>query len=87
MNKKSAYFFAMSFALFFLLAVERVTTQKIRDKKLFVSLTQLPDLALSQKTPCIRNRSLHTLFELYPYGQTITPLDTQSFTINIKENK
>ena len=85
----------MSFALFFLLTVElvylvsykRVTTQKIRDKKLFVSLTQLPDLALSQKTPCIRNRSLHTLFELYPYGQTITLLDTQSFTINIKENK
>jgi len=60
------------------------TASEMHQKKLFGKYIAFPDLALSQTTPYIRNRTLNVTFEKYPFMQQFVDTDLQSFAINIK---
>jgi hypothetical protein len=92
MSKKSLYFVTIFAFLMCGFVVElgylsfyhTCVTSEINQKKLFGKYISFPDLALSQTTPYIRNRTLNVEFEKYPFMQQFVDTDLQSFAINIK---
>jgi len=80
MNKKSKIFIQFAFILILLGGVELlyISISKIpnlhakEQKKRFVSLIALPDLALSSEASFVRHRSLSTVFDIYRDGEGLT---------------
>jgi hypothetical protein len=76
MNKKTKRVFLFFTALVFvflgqigyLYATKSITPELREKKQLFVSLTLLPDLALSTEADYIRHRSLSAFFSLFKEG-------------------
>jgi len=89
-NKKSIFFLFSLCVLVLLVAGEflylqnthsQTQVQKMK-KRLYYSWTALPDLALNQQTPAIRNKTLAPHYEIYPYTQDIVAQNTQSFILS-----
>ena len=90
MNSKSKTVFIIFTFLISLFVVEVVylnqsqsVTKKVLGKKVdFVSLTGLPDLAISTEIPYIRHRSLATVFSIYPDDASLREYSYSSFATN-----
>lgn len=92
MNRKSLYLINGFFLLFCIVLLEiaylslqmGVSSDEKEIKRRFAQELHFPDLALSQSTPYIRNRTMSVAFEKYPFMQQFVDTDTQSFALNIK---
>lgn len=90
MNKKSQSIFFIFLFLLSLLVVEVVylkmyqtLSADVLEKKVnFVSLTGLPDLALSNENTYIRHRSLTNVFAIYNDDSSLREYDLVSFSTN-----
>ncbi|MDY0117436.1 MAG: hypothetical protein RBR59_07670 [Sulfurimonadaceae bacterium] len=74
----------------FYVSFAKSTTKEAKSKKeLFVSLTTLPDLALSNEATFIRHRSVSDFFSLFKDDPTLREYFPSSFAIThaINQNK
>ncbi len=58
-------FVSLIFEIIYIKLTEDLTIKEIRDKKEFVSLSGITDLAISTEANYIRNRTLTDLFSIY----------------------
>lgn len=73
MNKKSKYFFIifsstmifLAFELIYLYNFKNYSNKVLQEKNSFVSVTSLPDLAISTEAMFIRHRSLSDIFSIF----------------------
>lgn len=72
---------ALIFELLYLKANKNLSQDQIRLKKEFVSLTKLPDLAISTEATFIRHRSLASIFDIYKDDGTLREYFPSSFVI------
>lgn len=89
MNKKTTALFYTFLGLttFFVVQIvylssgESMTASMKEKKILFVSLTALPDLALSSESTYIRHRSLSTVSDIYSLDGSLREYDLSTYTI------
>lgn len=67
--------------LTYLNTVHKISSDQIKLKRDFVSLIQLPDLALSTEATYIRHRSLASTFDIYKDDGTLREYLPSSFVI------
>ena len=73
MNKKSKYFILITFISILIICIEVIYLQKSKaikdyekkEKELFVSIVQLPDLAITTEAMYLRHRSLSDTFSIF----------------------
>ncbi len=85
MNKKAVLtiygFGILTFLLLFEVYYLNKKDKNLEQKQLFVKLTKLPDLAISNETHYIRNRSLTTVFEIYKDDGSLREYAKTSFVV------
>jgi hypothetical protein len=72
---------ALTLELAYLDATKSLSQKQIKLKQDFVSLTQLPDLAISTEATYIRHRSLATTFDIYKDDGVLREYFVSSFVI------
>jgi len=95
MNKKSRvvlFIFSglLSLSLlevFYLSESKSMSSEALEQKKNFVSITGLPDLALCSEAQYIRHRSLSNMFTIYSEDGTLREYSKASFAIRSLEKK
>ena len=56
--------------------------EQVKQKKMFVKMTSLPDTAIFTQNKAIRNRSLANVFDIYSVDGNLIEYDTSAFTIS-----
>lgn len=90
MNKKSRYALYSLSSLLLILAVEilyinstkQMNSVALEQKRSFVSLSGLPDLAIATEDYTSRHRSLSTVFDLYPNDGSLREYAHTSFALS-----
>ncbi|WP_373070190.1 hypothetical protein [Sulfurimonas sp.] len=72
---------ALVLELLYLNTTQNISNDQIKLKKEFVSLIQLPDLAISTEATFIRHRSLSTTFDIYKDDGVLREYFPSSFVI------
>lgn len=86
-TKRMAFLFL---SLFFVIIIELFYLLNNRtnddEKRAFIQITALPDLAINSDNPSLRHRSLSDVFSLYPDDGTLREYANATFCIsNFKE--
>ena len=68
--------------IFYLQSSKVWTNRMLNNKKSFVKLTGLPDLAIANESRVSRHRSLHTIADIYEVDGTLREFDRLSFVLN-----
>jgi hypothetical protein len=67
----------------------KYTQKNIDKKKIFVSITKLPDISISTESIYIRHRTLSDIFHIYKDDPSLSPYSPSTFSIshsNIDKN-
>ena len=88
MNKKSKYFIGITISLIFLVFIEIVylkiyediSTIQLDEKKAFLKVTALPDLAISTEAMFIRHRTLSDTFSVLKESPELREYFPSTFT-------
>jgi len=64
----------------YLYAAKSLSNEQINKKQLFVSISQMPDLAISTTASYIRNRSLSDTFTIYKDDPSLREYFPSTFT-------
>ena len=78
----------LSISFVYLLLLEQGYEDKvIQQKKIFIAITSLPDIALSTENIYIRHRSLSDTFHIFKDGPTLLTYTPSNFTISYSHIK